>query len=175
MLDIGWPELLVVAIVLVVVVGPKDLPRMLRTFGQTTRKLRSMANDFRRQFDEALREAELDDVKNLANEARKLDPTAEIRKNFDPMRKAGEDIKKGLEGAMKSNPPLSQTGEKPVVAETKTSKSQSAGKPSSAKEGSAKAAPKKSGSAGKPTSAKKAPAAKKPARTAARKKSGASG
>jgi Tat protein translocase TatB subunit len=46
MFDIGWPELLVVAIVLIVVVGPKDLPPMLRAFGRTTKKLRSMASEF---------------------------------------------------------------------------------------------------------------------------------
>ena len=59
MFDIGWPEMLVVAVVLIVVVGPKDLPRMLRAFGRTTSKMRSMAGDFRKQFDEALKEAEL--------------------------------------------------------------------------------------------------------------------
>ena len=47
MFDIGWTEMLVIAIVMIVVVGPKDLPRMLRTFGRTTAKMRSMAGDFR--------------------------------------------------------------------------------------------------------------------------------
>jgi sec-independent protein translocase protein TatB len=112
MFDVGWPEVLVIAIVLIVVVGPKDLPRMLRTFGKTTSKMRSMAGDFRRQFDQALKEAELDEVKNLAAEARKLDPTAEIRKNLDPMRKMGDEIRAGLEGAMKSNPPKADAGAK---------------------------------------------------------------
>ena len=77
MLDIGWPELLVVAIVLIIVVGPKDLPPMLRAFGRTTKKLRGMANEFRGQFDEALREAELDDVKKTFDDARKAQPDAE--------------------------------------------------------------------------------------------------
>ena len=53
MFEVGWTEMLVIAIVLIVVVGPKDLPRMLRTFGKTTAKLRAMAGDFRKQFDEA--------------------------------------------------------------------------------------------------------------------------
>ncbi len=104
MFDIGWPELMVVAIVLVVVVGPKDLPRMLRTFGKTTNKLRSMAGDFRRQFDDALKEAELDDVKSIVEDARKLDPTAEIKKHLNPMQQAGEQIKAGLDQAMKPTP-----------------------------------------------------------------------
>ena len=101
MFDIGWPEMLVIAIVLIVVVGPKDLPRMLRAFGKTTSKLRSMAGDFRKQFDEALKEAELDDVKTLATEARKLDPRSEIRKHLSPFEKAGEQVKAGMENVMK--------------------------------------------------------------------------
>jgi len=79
MFDLGWSEILVIAIVMIVVVGPKDLPRVLRSFGRTTSKLRAMAGDFRRQFDEALKEAELDDVKTLVDDVRKLDPRNEIR------------------------------------------------------------------------------------------------
>ncbi len=58
MFDVGWSEILVIAAVAIVVVGPKDLPRMLRTFGKTMGQVRRTANDFKRQFDEALREAE---------------------------------------------------------------------------------------------------------------------
>ncbi|WP_407936835.1 Sec-independent protein translocase protein TatB [Jiella pelagia] len=47
-----------IAVILVVVVGPKDLPGMLRTFGRVMKQFRSMAGDFRRQFDDALKEAE---------------------------------------------------------------------------------------------------------------------
>ena len=57
MFEVGWLELLVIAVVLIVVVGPKDLPGMLRTFGRVTTQLRRMAGDFRKQFDDALREA----------------------------------------------------------------------------------------------------------------------
>jgi sec-independent protein translocase protein TatB len=72
MFDIGWSELLVIAVVAIVVVGPKDLPRMLRTFGNYAGKARKVANDFKRQFDEALREAELDDVRKSVEEMTKL-------------------------------------------------------------------------------------------------------
>ncbi len=104
MFDIGWPEMLVIAVVLIVVVGPKDLPRMLRAFGRTTSKLRSMAGDFRKQFDEALKEAELDDVKTLASDIRKLDPRNEIRKHLNPLEKAGKELRDGLNEAMKPEP-----------------------------------------------------------------------
>lgn len=100
MFDIGWTEMLVIAIVLVVVVGPKDLPRMLRTFGRTTAKMRSMAGDFRRQFDEALKEAELEDVKTLASDVRKLNPAADLKKALNPMQKAADDVRAGIDAAM---------------------------------------------------------------------------
>ncbi len=70
-LDIGWSELLIIAIVMI---GgwSRDLPKMLRAFGKATARMRSTANEFRQQFNEALKEAELEDVKNIVDEARKL-------------------------------------------------------------------------------------------------------
>ena len=104
MFDIGWGEMLVIAIVVIVVVGPKELPGMLRTFGRTTSKLRVMANDFRKQFDEALKESELDDLKKVADEVRALNPKNEIRKALSPMEKAAQDVRAGLDSAMRSTP-----------------------------------------------------------------------
>lgn len=104
MFDLGWSEILVIAIVMIIVVGPKDLPRMLRSFGRTTAKMRAMAGDFRRQFDDALREAELDDVKNLVDDVRKLDPRNEIRKHLSPLEQAGRDIKRDLDKSTLAKP-----------------------------------------------------------------------
>jgi sec-independent protein translocase protein TatB len=68
MFDIGWSELLVIVVVAIVVVGPKELPRLLRTFGHYAGKLRRAAADFQRQFEQAMRESELDEVRqNLEN------------------------------------------------------------------------------------------------------------
>ena len=64
MFDIGWSEFLVIGVVALVVIGPKELPRVLRTMGQGVRKLRHMAGEFQGQFNEALREAELSDLKD---------------------------------------------------------------------------------------------------------------
>ena len=97
MLDIGWTEILVIAIVLIIVVGPKDLPQMLRTFGRMTTKMRGMASEFRSQFDEALREADLDDVKKSIGEARKLNPMNTIRDAVNPLKQMGKDIKADIE------------------------------------------------------------------------------
>jgi sec-independent protein translocase protein TatB len=104
MFDIGWSEMLVIAIVMIVVVGPKDLPRMLRTFGKTTAKLRAMAGDFQKQFNDALKEAELEDLKKSVDELRGLNPANEIRKQLNPFEKTAEDIRAGLDSALKPPP-----------------------------------------------------------------------
>jgi sec-independent protein translocase protein TatB len=104
MFDIGWTEMLVIAVVMIVVVGPKDLPRMLRTFGRTTAKLRSMAGDFQKQFNEALREAELEDVKKSVDELKNLNPASQIKKQLNPFEKAAQDIRAGLD-TLKPAPP----------------------------------------------------------------------
>src|SRR4029453_1746474 len=82
MFDIGWSELLVIAVVAIVVVGPKELPKLMRSFGFYAGKLRRAAAEFRRQFDEAMREAELEEVKqaieSVRTEARSLNENAPL-------------------------------------------------------------------------------------------------
>jgi sec-independent protein translocase protein TatB len=86
MFDIGWSEILVIAVVAVVVVGPKELPSMLRTFGRTMGQVRKTANGFRRQFDEAMREverqADLEETKKSLQSAVKLDELADIKNDL---------------------------------------------------------------------------------------------
>jgi sec-independent protein translocase protein TatB len=104
MFEVGWTEMLVIAIVMIVVVGPKDLPNMLRTFGRMTAKMRGMASDFRKQFDEALKEAELEDVKKSVDSLRGLNPMTEVRKQLNPFEKAAADVRAGIDQAMKPKP-----------------------------------------------------------------------
>ncbi|WP_082666387.1 Sec-independent protein translocase protein TatB [Aureimonas sp. AU4] len=99
MFDIGGLELLVIAVVMIVVVGPKDLPRMLRTFGRVTGQMRRMAGDFRRQFDDALREAEMEELRNTVNDVKSLDPREDIRKAMNPIRSVGDEIRSSLKAA----------------------------------------------------------------------------
>jgi sec-independent protein translocase protein TatB len=75
MFDIGWSELLVIVVVAIVVVGPKELPRLLRTFGHYAGKLRRAASDFQRQFEEAMRESEVDEVKKAIESVRRETPS----------------------------------------------------------------------------------------------------
>ena len=93
MFDIGWTELLLIAVVAIVVIGPKDLPRAMRTVGQWTTKMKRMAGDFQRQFNEAVREAELDDVKNQVTKLGKIDPMADLKKSLT---KVDTDLKADL-------------------------------------------------------------------------------
>ncbi|CAH1678619.1 Sec-independent protein translocase protein TatB [Hyphomicrobiales bacterium] len=63
MFDIAWSEMVLIGAVALVVIGPKDLPKALRTVGQTVARVRRMATEFQGQFNDAMREAELADLK----------------------------------------------------------------------------------------------------------------
>jgi len=120
MFEVGWSELLVIAVVMIVVVGPKDLPSMLRTFGRTAAKLRAMAGDFQKQFNEALKEAELDDVKSSIDSLRSLNPMNEVRKQLNPFEQAAADVRSGVDTMMKPKPaadPAAPAAETPRAAE----------------------------------------------------------
>lgn len=104
MFDVGYSELLVIAIVMIVVVGPKDLPKMLRAFGKATSKFRQMSGDFKRQFDDALKEAELDDVKKALDSVKKLDPRQQVKDVLNPFKEATSGIRDDLTRAVQPKP-----------------------------------------------------------------------
>lgn len=83
MLDIGWSELLIIGVVALIVVGPEELPQLLRTVGQWVGKVRRMAGEFQNQMNEAIREAELDDVKKSVEDLRSLSPASMIRNELE--------------------------------------------------------------------------------------------
>ena len=93
MFDIGWSELLVIAVVAIVVIGPKDLPRAMRTVGHWTAKMKRMAREFQNQFNEAIREAELDGVKKDVEALAKINPSADVK------RRAGKDERRDHAGS----------------------------------------------------------------------------
>ena len=82
MFDIGWGELVVIGVVALIAIGPKELPAVLRTAGQWMGKIRRMASEFQGQFQDALREAEMADVKKQVDE---LKSTATDFTSFDPL------------------------------------------------------------------------------------------
>jgi len=93
--DIAWSELALIAAVALIVIGPKDLPRVMRNIGQWTRRARAMAADFQRNLDDMMREAELDEIRR---EVEKVSP-ADFKANLEKM----VDVK-GIEEAVKIDP-----------------------------------------------------------------------
>ncbi|OAN44046.1 twin arginine-targeting protein translocase TatB [Paramagnetospirillum marisnigri] len=108
MFDIGWDEMALIAVVSLIVIGPKDLPVVLRQVGRWTRKAREMAADFQRGMDDMARESELAELKQQV--AKVAEPNLlrqEIDKAIDPtgeMAKAMEVPTLDLTGATQAVP-----------------------------------------------------------------------
>jgi sec-independent protein translocase protein TatB len=105
MLDIGGWEFLVVAFVLIMVVGPKELPKMLRGFTRVMRQVRSMAAEFSRSMQTMADDAELGDLKstledvkrgNLAGVADAIDPAGNLKDSVEDLKKSASET--GLQG-----------------------------------------------------------------------------
>ncbi|CAN5325960.1 hypothetical protein BH10PSE9_BH10PSE9_24820 [soil metagenome] len=105
MFEIGWSELLVIAVVAIVVIGPKDLPKAMRAVGGWTAKMKRMAREFQGQFNEAIREAELDTIKKDV-EALAKEPFTDLSKQLEETHTG---IRQGLADATKEP-------EKPIMA-----------------------------------------------------------
>jgi sec-independent protein translocase protein TatB len=96
MFDIGWGELVVIGIVALIAIGPKELPTVLRTLGQYMGKIKRMSAEFQGQFQEALREA---DVADLKKQAEDLSSSVTDFTNFDPLADSEKATDRAAEGA----------------------------------------------------------------------------
>jgi sec-independent protein translocase protein TatB len=96
MFDVGWSELVVIGVVALVVIGPKELPGVLRTVGKAAGKLRTMAGEFRTQFDDAMREAELHEVKKTFDDAASSASSA-MAATTDPLSTIRDEVKASVE------------------------------------------------------------------------------
>jgi sec-independent protein translocase protein TatB len=102
MLDMSWGEVMVIGAVALIVIGPKDLPRALRTVGQVTGKLRRMAAEFQGQFSEAIREAELDEVKKQLQGVN--DSVSSLNTDFNPVQTIRDELKGAVEKPVVASP-----------------------------------------------------------------------
>ena len=124
MFDIGWSEILVIIVVAIVVVGPKELPRMMGTFGRYAGKLRRAAAEFQRQFDEAIRDTEMAEVKkameSVRAEAASLDQPVMLPKIETPASPTTPAPVPPPAPAPKAAPPAPVVATAQPTAETKT-------------------------------------------------------
>lgn len=91
MLDIGWSEMAVIALLALIIIGPKDLPRVMRSIGQWMRKARSVAREFQSGLDDMMREAELDEARKTIERSSNLDVGKELEAHVDPTGSVRED------------------------------------------------------------------------------------
>lgn len=95
MFDIGWGEFVVIGAVALVVIGPKELPSVLRTVGGAVSKLKRMAGEFQQQFNEAIRESEFEEARKAFDGANN---TINSGSTFNPIQTIRDEIKNAVEG-----------------------------------------------------------------------------
>ena len=93
----SWSEMFVIALVALVVIGPKDLPKVLRTIGQWVGKAKRVSYEFKRHVDDMVRESELDEVRQQITAATNTDPGKYVENTIDPDKKLREAIEFGGE------------------------------------------------------------------------------
>ena len=92
MFDMSWGEVMVIGAVALIVIGPKDLPKALRTLGNMTAKVRRMASEFQSQFNDAMREAELDEIR------KQVEGVNQSVADFNPIQTVRDELKGAIEG-----------------------------------------------------------------------------
>ena len=119
----GYSEMFVIAVVAIIVIGPKDLPRVLRALGKTVAKMRGMAREFQGHLDSAMKETGFDEVKkefnNLKNSANVIEP---VKKTVaDDVKKQEDDFKKLFGDAPAADAPKPAVSGSPFPAASVTS------------------------------------------------------
>jgi sec-independent protein translocase protein TatB len=107
--DLSWSHIFLVLIVALVVVGPKDLPRMMRMVGRWTGKARAMAGQLRKSFDEMARQSELDELRSEIEALRRQQPLADIDKSLHQSILPDEMMSRARPGAPAEKPALETT------------------------------------------------------------------
>ncbi len=108
MFDIGWSEMAVIALVALIVIGPKDLPKVMRSAAHWARKARSLAREFQSGVDDMIREADLEDARSAVEAARSLDVRKALDETIDPtgaLRDEARDIEDTARGRAPAKTP----------------------------------------------------------------------
>jgi sec-independent protein translocase protein TatB len=122
MFDIGWSEFVLIGIVALIAIGPKELPGALRSLGHWMGKLRRMASEFQGQFQEAMREAEMADLKKQVDEMTaqaqgyaNLDPISEVRRELETTQ---QQIESAITDPQSASAPSAPAGEAPALPDS---------------------------------------------------------
>lgn len=114
MLDIGWTEMAFIAVIALIVIGPKELPKAMRTVSKWVRKARSLAREFQSGLDDIARETELDEVKDQITGGVDFDLESEIENAIDPTGSVNEAMDLSSEFAdLEDDPSLRETSAVP--------------------------------------------------------------
>jgi len=109
MLDIGWSEMAVIALVALIVIGPKELPQAMRAASKWIRKARSLAREFQSGVDDMIREADLEDARKAVESAKNLDFDKAFEETVDP----GGEVRSEASGLGRAARPDGTDTEKP--------------------------------------------------------------
>ncbi|EKV31585.1 Twin-arginine translocation protein TatB [Caenispirillum salinarum AK4] len=88
----GWPELGMIVVLAILILGPKELPTAMRTIAKWVKRIRGMAREFQGHLDDVVREAELQEVRDGLNKAKRMDLGREIEKEVDPTGEFTKDL-----------------------------------------------------------------------------------
>jgi sec-independent protein translocase protein TatB len=127
--DIGWSEMAVIALLTLLVIGPKELPRVMRTVGHWLRKAQSLAREFQSGLDQMVQEAELEDAKKMVDMGRNLNVDKIVENAIDPTGSVREETD-GLQAAVRDETPAGgpdePAAEMPETAPDETPEEESA-------------------------------------------------
>ncbi len=126
--DLGWSEILLIGVVALVFIGPKDLPKALRVAGYWVRKARTLSREFQSSIDQMIREAELDEMRQDLKKATEFDLDKEFHNAIDPTGSLSESLKPPeLPSFSQSERSPAAVGESAVAAEAPAARPPAAG------------------------------------------------
>ncbi|MET4807307.1 Sec-independent protein translocase protein TatB [Limibacillus sp. MBR-115] len=134
MFDIGWTEMAIIALIALVVIGPKDLPGAMRTVGHWVRKIRTVARDFQSGLDDMIRESELSEARKSIEGASNLNPKKILEDTVDPtgdVAKEARSLQQDAEAMPGDEAKESKVEKAPVYKTTSAAALKSSPKPSS--------------------------------------------
>jgi len=122
MFDIGWSEIAIIAMIALVVIGPKDLPKVLKTIGQWVGKARAITREFQKGVEDVIKESELDEVRDQINSVKDFSIEDQVKETVDP----DAELADAFDVTMDENMEETAVEEKPAPEKDQTAKKSAA-------------------------------------------------